>query len=125
MVNQHTNEHNDRASALQNIHEHEIHSVAPLSMLFAVFGALLLLTALTLVAASIDFGSYNVPIALCIATVKASLVAWFFMHLSHDTGFNRLAFFGSFIFVGLFVLFTLLDTSHYQSHIDWHETVQK
>ena len=43
--------------------------------------ALLFLTAITVGASYIDFGQGNIVIALAIATVKATLVALFFMHL--------------------------------------------
>ena len=43
--------------------------------------ALLILTAITVGASYIDFGSGNVVIALIIATIKATIVALFFMHL--------------------------------------------
>ena len=48
-----------------------------------VFGALLVGTILTVWASYIHFGSVaaNITIALIIATVKASLVAGYFMHL--------------------------------------------
>jgi len=48
-----------------------------------IFGALLVGTVLTVWASFIDFGSakWNITVALIIATVKASLVAGYFMHL--------------------------------------------
>ena len=47
-----------------------------------VFGALLVGTILTVWASFIDFGGHaNIIVALVIATVKASLVGAFFMHL--------------------------------------------
>ena len=52
-------------------------------MYFAVFLALLVGTGLTVFAATLDLGRFNAPVALGIATVKATLVALFFMHLWH------------------------------------------
>ena len=50
-----------------------------------VFGALAVLTVLTVAASTVDFGgSTNVVIALVIATCKASLVAAIFMHLKWE-----------------------------------------
>ena len=52
-----------------------------------VFGALLVLTILTVVAASLHFPTLlAVAIGVAIATAKASLVALFFMHLIHEHG---------------------------------------
>ncbi len=72
-------------------------------------GALLVLTVITVIAAGFDFGSGNVVIALGIATVKASLVALVFMHLRHDKPINAVIAVAGFIFLGLFLMFTLLD----------------
>ena len=71
--------------------------------------ALLILTAITVGASYIQFGSMNVVIALTIATVKGSLVALFFMHLRHDKPVNAVIACGGFLFLGLFLLFTFLD----------------
>src|SRR5208283_4137056 len=70
--------------------------------------ALLTLTALTVTAAGINFGPYNMVIALVIATVKASLVALFFMHLRHDK-FSAVIFLTGLLFLALFLIFTLFD----------------
>lgn len=50
-------------------------------MYFSVWGALLLGTFITYKAAFIELGRFNAAVALIIATVKALLVALFFMHL--------------------------------------------
>jgi cytochrome c oxidase subunit IV len=73
--------------------------------------ALLILTGTTVGASYIHFGSgaANVVVALTIATIKATLVALFFMHLLHDKPVNGLIAAAGFIFLGLFLMFTLLD----------------
>jgi len=48
---------------------------------FAIWIALLVGTALTVTAARIDLRPFNAAIALTIATIKATLVALFFMHI--------------------------------------------
>ncbi len=97
--------------------------VASMTTLLGTFAALLGLTAVTVGAAYVDMGNFNLPVAMGIATVKAFLVAMLFMHLLHDSGFNRMAFFGSFIFVALFVAITMMDSGQYQPQIMWKETV--
>ena len=52
-----------------------------------VWIALLVLTATTVAVSSVDLGAMNVVVALLIASVKAALVALFFMHLKYE---NRL-----------------------------------
>jgi len=70
---------------------------------------LLILTAITVGASYINFGAMNVVVALTIATIKATLVALFFMHLLHDKPVNGLIAAAGFLFLGLFLMFTLLD----------------
>ncbi len=82
----------------------------PVPMLLAVFGALVFLTIITVAQASFDLGSFDIVIVMGIATVKAALVAFFFMHLAWEKPFNVILFLGSFVFVGLFMIFTLGDS---------------
>jgi cytochrome c oxidase subunit 4 len=74
----------------------------------SVLAALLVLTVITVTAAGIDFGPYNTVIALIIATLKASLVALFFMHLRYDK-FDAVVFLGGVLFLAIFMIFTLFD----------------
>jgi cytochrome c oxidase subunit 4 len=57
------------------------HSKSPLKMYFSVWAALLLGTFITYKVAFLDLGRYNAAVALIIATIKALLVALFFMHI--------------------------------------------
>ncbi len=71
--------------------------------------ALLILTGLTIGAAFIDLGSGNVVVALAIASIKASLVALFFMHLRWDKSVNSIIAVAGFLFLGIFLMFDFLD----------------
>jgi cytochrome c oxidase subunit 4 len=71
--------------------------------------ALLILTAITVGASYINFGSGNVVIALAIATVKASIVALFFMHLLHDKPVNGIIAVTGFLFLGILLMFDFID----------------
>ena len=55
--------------------------VAPKSMYYMVFGALILGTILTVAASKVDMGPLNNIVMLAIACTKASLVILFFMHV--------------------------------------------
>ncbi|MCB9539476.1 MAG: cytochrome C oxidase subunit IV family protein [Myxococcales bacterium] len=91
-------------------HAHDAHHhVTPMIVYWGVFGALLVLTAVTVWIAQFHFGAANTLVAMAVATVKASLVALFFMHLLHDERLNSLAFVFGLIFVALFFIFTLAD----------------
>jgi cytochrome c oxidase subunit IV len=85
------------------------HHVLPVKTCMMVFSALLFLTAITVGAANIDLGWFNFPLAMIIATIKAALVVFFFMGLLYDSNENRTIFFSSFIFLAIFVMFTLSD----------------
>ncbi len=72
---------------------------------------LLFLTVVTVGASYIQFGSgaANIVIALTIATIKATFVALFFMHLLHDKPVNAVIAVAGFLFLGIFLLFIMLD----------------
>ena len=59
--------------------------VAPKSMYYAVFAALIVGTALTVAAAFVDMGALNNVVMLLIACTKAALVILFFMHVRWST----------------------------------------
>jgi cytochrome c oxidase subunit 4 len=86
---------------------HAAHITGPKTYAIVLL-ALLILTAITVTAAGINFGEYNTIIALVIASLKASLVALFFMHLRHDK-FNAVVFVGGLIMLAVFLIFTLFD----------------
>jgi len=77
---------------------------------FAVFIALLALTALTTGVAFIDLGGVgNIAVALSIAVIKAVLVALYFMHLRYSSPLTVI-FAGAGIFwLGILVALTLSD----------------
>jgi cytochrome c oxidase subunit 4 len=55
--------------------------IAPASMYFAVFAALIVGTVLTVAAAKVDMGLLNNVVMLLIACTKATLVILYFMHV--------------------------------------------
>lgn len=89
--------------------EHGLAHVMPISVLIGVFAALVALTLLTVAAAQVSFGAWEVWVSLGIATVKATLIAVYFMHLRYDKPFNAIVFASSLLFVGLFLGLTLMD----------------
>ena len=91
--------------------------VVPLWLLFAVFVALIILTALTVGVTKVDFGGLNIWIAIGVATVKAILVALYFMHLRWDAPYNGLVAIVAFSFVAIFIGYTLQDSLGYQKYI--------
>jgi cytochrome c oxidase subunit IV len=57
--------------------------VSSLKLYIGIWLALLAGTLLTVVAAGIDLGPFNAVVALTIATIKATLVVLFFMHVKY------------------------------------------
>jgi cytochrome c oxidase subunit IV len=57
----------------------------PKSVYFVVFGALMVLTAVTVGVAFVDLGRMNVVVALVVALLKATLVVLFFMHVRYSS----------------------------------------
>ena len=95
---------------------HGGHHVLGRDTLIKTFGALVVLTILTVALALMEraelipLGSLSVPVALAIAGVKATFVAAYFMGLKYDGGTNLLAFVGAVVFLIVFLTFTYLDT---------------
>ncbi len=92
--------------------------VVPLRVLLGVFAVLLSLTFLTVAATWFDFGGWALAIALGIATVKAALVALYFMHLRYDNPFYAVVFVTALMFLALFLSLTLLDTLQYRPDVE-------
>lgn len=87
------------------------HHVLPLKTYLTVFVALLFLTALTVWVAQIDFGSLNAFIAMAVASVKACLVALYFMHLKYDEKTNAICLLAGFFFLIVMFLFIAIDSA--------------
>ena len=85
------------------------HHILSVKMCSTIFITLLFLTFLTVAAAYINLGALNFPVAMLIATIKASLVVFYFMGLKFDTNENRVIFFSSLIFVAIFIVFLYSD----------------
>ena len=105
--------------------EHGIGHVMPLSVLFTTFGALILFTIITMATTYMKLGTAEIWVSMGIATVKASLVLLYFMHLRYDRPFNAFTFVFTLIFVGLFLGGALTDSWQYQDDIEAEEMQQE
>lgn len=90
------------------VHAH----VSSVPFYVAVFLGLLFFTVLTVGQSYVDLGKLNIAIVILIASLKASLVVTFFMHLRWDNKFNALIFVATIFFIGIFFAYTLNDTDH-------------
>jgi cytochrome c oxidase subunit 4 len=99
----HEQEHDDGA-----VHAH----ISSTPFYIAVFLGLLFLTGMTVGQSYVDLGKMNIVLVILIATMKASLVVTFFMHLKWDNKFNALIFVSTIFFIGVFFAYTMNDTEH-------------
>lgn len=101
------------AEDTQSCHVH----IVPVKVLIGVFLALVFLTIVTVEAAKYDTGSVDVIVSMAIATAKASLVVFIFMHLWYDKPLNRIMFFFSICFAAFFLCMILLDSHAYNHYV--------
>jgi cytochrome c oxidase subunit 4 len=80
-------------------------------VLAAVLTSLLVLTAITVGVSYVDMGFLNVPITLLIASVKATLVLLFFMHLKNEGKVIAVSFTSTVIFLCIMISFTFWDVA--------------
>jgi cytochrome c oxidase subunit 4 len=83
--------------------------ISPKSTYYTIFGALMVCTALTVVAARTNLGNANFPVALAIAVFKATLVILFFMHVKYGSRMTKLIVMTAFFFLGIMLTLTLSD----------------
>ena len=76
----------------------------------AIWIALLMGTALTVYASGLDLGRFNAAVALTIATIKATLVALFFMHIRGSSErLTKLVVIAALFFLLIFLGLTMSD----------------
>ncbi len=83
--------------------------VAPKSMYYMVFLALMVGTGLTVAAAFVDMGAMNNVVMLLFAAIKASLVILFFMHVVDANRLTKVFVAGTFIWLLVMFAFTFTD----------------
>ena len=83
--------------------------VSPKSTYYTIFGALMVLTAVTVAVAFVNLGSLNFPVAIAIAITKATLVILFFMHVKYSSRLTKMVVAMSFFFLAIMFGLTLTD----------------
>jgi cytochrome c oxidase subunit 4 len=87
--------------------------VIPLPVYTVVFGALAVLTLLEVGVSQLPHGFLTIPLLLGIATAKAGLVVWFYMHLNHDSRIFALTLAIPMIMVVLATFFLMIVPTGY------------
>lgn len=85
--------------------------VLPLRTYLVIYGALLVLTYVTVQVSLLNLGEVAIYAALAVAIVKALMVAGYFMHLKFDARFNTFVFASSVGFLILFGALTMADVT--------------
>ena len=98
--------------------EHEEHAehIVPPGIYARIITTLLVLTGITVFAAFVDLGRFNIAVALLVATVKATLVVLFFMHAKYVPKRTKLVIVSGIFWLALLLFMTLSD---YASRIDY------
>jgi len=88
--------------------ESKEHIVATKTHVF-VWVALLCLTGLTIKAAQMKMGEWSMVANIAIASAKASLVLWFFMHLRQERRLFKLLIFVPLMTISIIIGLTFFD----------------
>jgi cytochrome c oxidase subunit IV len=83
--------------------------VVPRKIYFAVFAALIVLTATTTAVSFVDLGPWNTVVALGIAFLKATLVVLFFMHVKYSPRLTQITIAGGLFWLAILLVLTLSD----------------
>ncbi len=93
------------------VNEHESEHQLSYRFLGLILGALILLTGVTVAVSYVDWGFLNVPIALFVASSKATLVLLFFMHIKYEGLAIKVSFISTVLVVALMISFTFWDVA--------------
>jgi cytochrome c oxidase subunit 4 len=88
-----------------NGHSH----IASKAQYFAIFGALMVLTIITVAVSRVDLGRLNVVVALAVAVTKASLVILYFMHVKYNNALTKLTAACGFLWLIFMFVITFSD----------------
>ena len=83
--------------------------LVPRKVYFAVFAALMVLTATTTAVSFVDLGPWSSVVALGIAFLKATLVVLFFMHVKYSPRLTQVTIAGGLFWLAIMIALTLSD----------------
>jgi len=88
--------------------EHRQH-VLPAGIYVSIWAILMFLTGLTVFVSFIELHNWNVVLALVIATIKATLVVLFFMHLYYSSKLTKVTLIAAIFFLFLLLALSMTD----------------
>lgn len=89
--------------------EHSNHHIVPLKTYFLIFGALMVGTALTVMVAKVDYGVWNILVAMTVAIIKATLVVLYFMHVRYSSRLTQVIVVAGVFWLAIMLVFTMQD----------------
>ena|SRR5215813_5858058 len=89
--------------------ENRLHQDLSIGQYALIYAVLLVLTVATYLFSRVNLGIWSMVIAMVIAVVKASLVAFFFMQLWQHGGTYRLVVATALLWLALMIVFILAD----------------
>jgi cytochrome c oxidase subunit IV len=102
-------------------HAHDEPHVVSVGIYLVVFATLMIMTGVTVLAATQDFGPFNAVVALGIAVFKATLVILFFMHVKYSPRLTQIVVGAAFLWLLILILGTLHD--YYSPRVQGPERV--
>ncbi len=93
------------------MNEHESEHILSYGFLAQILAGLVALTAITVGVSYIDWGFLNVPIALFVASSKATLVLLFFMHIKYEGMVIKVSFISTMVVLAIMISFTFWDVA--------------
>lgn len=87
----------------------DAHAHPSVGLYLAVFGALMVFTAITVAVAFVNLGPLNNVVALGIAFTKTILVVLFFMHVHYSSRLTKIFAAAGFFFLAILISFTVSD----------------
>lgn len=85
--------------------------IVPPKVYVGIFSSLMVLTAATVGAAFVSLGQFNIVIALAIATLKATLVVLYFMHVRYSPKRTQLVIICAMFWLAIMLALTMSDYS--------------
>jgi len=85
--------------------------VSPLKVYIGIFLTLMVLTAITVAVAYVNLGQLNKVVAMGIASLKATLVVLYFMHVKYASRMTKLIAISGLFFLGILLSLTMADYS--------------
>jgi cytochrome c oxidase subunit IV len=94
---------------MEQIKKPQEHTAVPDRVFVSVWIALLILTGVTIKAAQMRMGEWSMLANLLIASTKASLVLWFFMHLKYEKKLFKMLLFVPIVTITVIIGLTFFD----------------